>query len=199
MYIRESKGSYIMKRLWKVSIFVLWIALMVGFIETGFIVNAARKEPVKEATVVVLGCRVYGTKPSVMLKARLDAAYEYLAKHPDAPVIVCGGQGDDEEISEALCMYEYLVEKGIAPERIYMEDKSTSTRENLMYAKEIIDSEELSEHVAIATNDYHELRASLVADSIGLSSSAISAKTQLHLLPKHYVRELVGVLVEVVL
>ena len=53
MYIRESKGSYIMKRLWKVSIFVLWIALTVGFIETGFIVNAARKEPVKEASGAV--------------------------------------------------------------------------------------------------------------------------------------------------
>ena len=187
-----------MKRMWRVSIFILWIALMVGFIETGFIVNASRNAPTEESTVIVLGCRVVGTQPSVMLKARLDAAYEYLAAHPDAPVIVSGGQGDDEEISEAQCMYNYLVEKGIAPERIYIEDKSTSTRENIAFAKAIIEEEGLYEKIAIATNDYHELRASLVADSEGLESSAISAKTQWHLLPKHYARELVGVLLEVV-
>lgn len=195
---QRKKGFIDMKRMIRVAIFILWISLMVGFIETGFIVNAARNEPTKEATVVVLGCRVFGTKPSAMLQARLDAAYTYLAAHPEAPVIVCGGQGDDEEISEAQCMYEYLVEKGIAPERIYMEEQSTSTRENITYAKAIIEKEGLSEHIAIATNDYHELRASLVADSVGLTSSAISAKTQLHLLPKHYARELVGVLLEVV-
>lgn len=187
-----------MKRMWKVSIFILWIALMVGFIETGFIVNASRNAPTKESTVIVLGCRVVGTQPSVMLKSRLDAAYEYLVENPDAPVIVAGGQGDDEEISEAQCMFNYLVEKGIEPERIYMEDQSTSTRENIAFAKAIIEEEGLYESVAIATSDYHELRASLVADSEGLESSAISAKTQWNLLPKNYIRELVGVLLEVV-
>lgn len=187
-----------MKRMWKVSIFILWIALMVGFIETGFIVNASRNAPTEESTVIVLGCRVVGNNPSTMLKARLDAAYDYLIANPNAPVIVCGGQGEDEEISEAQCMYDYLVAKGIVPERIYIEDESTSTRENIAFAKAIIEEEELYENVAIATNDYHELRASLVADREGLESSAISAKTQWHLLPKHYVRELVGVLLEVV-
>ena len=62
-----------------------------------------------------------------MLKHRLDAAYDYLTEHPDVPVIVCGGQGPDESISEAQCMYEYLTKKGIAAERITQEDRSTST------------------------------------------------------------------------
>ena len=62
----------------------------------------------KNSTVIVLGCRVKGDRPTLMLKRRLDSAYEYLSVNPDALVIVSGGKGDDEIMSEAKCMKDYL-------------------------------------------------------------------------------------------
>ena len=91
-----------------------------------------------DTTVVVLGCKVKNGAPSLMLGRRLNAAFEYLSAEPDVKVIVSGGKGDDESISEAQCMRDYLVDRGISPERIYMEDKSTDTDENLRFSQDII-------------------------------------------------------------
>lgn len=168
-------------------------------LETAFMIKAATTKPSEEATVVVLGCRIYGSRPSIMLASRLDAAYEYLSEHPNAVCIVSGGQGPDETMPEAECMYLYLTEKGIAPERIYMEDKSTSTRENLLFSQGIIEAEELNSEIAIVTNEYHEYRAGMVADVLEMEYSAVPARTPLWLFPTYYIRELYGILYEWVL
>lgn len=171
------------------------IIILAG-VETAFMIKAATAKPSENATVVVLGCRAYGSRPSIMLASRLDAAYEYLTEHPDAICIVSGGQGPDESMPEAECMYLYLTEKGIAPERIYMEDKSTSTRENLLFSQEIIEAEGLNPEIAIVTNEYHEYRAGMVADALEMEHSAVSARTPLWLFPTYYIRELYGILYE---
>lgn len=101
--------------------------------------DSANHQPTKPTTIVILGCRVYGTKPSLMLEERLMAAYDYLKEYPEVSCVVSGGKGDNEEISEALCMYNYLVDKGIDGKRIYLEDQSTSTRENILFSKEVIE------------------------------------------------------------
>lgn len=149
--------------------------------------------PKSEHTVVVLGCKVRGTSPSLMLRCRLDAACAYLEEHPDVPVIVCGGQGADEGISEAQCMAEYLEGKGISPERIHREDKSVSTRENLTNAKEILEANEWDSEITIVTDGFHELRASLIAGDLGLKASAVPARTPWYLVPSYWVREWLGV------
>ena len=174
------------------------IIILAG-VETAFMIKAATNKPSETATVVVLGCRAYGSRPSIMLASRLDAAYEYLTEHPDAICIVSGGQGPDESMAEAECMYLYLTEKGIAPERIYMEDKSTSTRENLLFSQEIIEEEGLNPEIAIVTNEYHEYRAGMIADALEMEHSAVSARTPLWLFPTYYIRELYGILYEWVL
>ena len=171
------------------------IIILAG-VETAFMIKAATAKPSENATVVVLGCRAYGSRPSIMLASRLDAAYEYLTEHPDAICIVSGGQGPDESMPEAECMYLYLTEKGIAPERIYMENKSTSTRENLLFSQEIIEAEGLNPEIAIVTNEYHEYRAGMVADALEMEHSAVSARTPLWLFPTYYIRELYGILYE---
>lgn len=175
------------------------LVFLLAVIETGCMVNAATKEPAEDATLVVLGCRTYGDRPSIMLASRLDAAYEYLTEHSDAVCVVSGGQGPDEPVSEGEFMYQYLVKKGIAPERIYRETESTSTRENLQFTKRIIEAEGLNPQIAIVTNEYHEYRASMVAKDLGLEYSAFSAKTPWWLFPTYYIRELYGILYEWVL
>ncbi len=155
-------------------------------------VRAIHRTPKEESTVVVLGCKVRGKQPSLMLRRRLDAAYDYLQAHPDVPVIVCGGQGADEEISEAQCMAEYLEEKGISENRIWREDKSVSTRENLTFARDILEAEDREFHVTIVTDGFHELRASCIAKDVGLAADSVPAKTPWYLAPSYWVREWLG-------
>lgn len=195
--LSQIKGTHIEKRLYKFAalFFVVLAALLIS--ETGLMIGSCVDKPSKNATAVVLGCRVMpGEKPSLMLAERLDAAYEYLEENPEASCILSGGKGKDEEISEAECMYRYLIERGISPDRLYKEDSSTSTRENLEFSKEIIDREKLPEEIAIITNDFHEYRAGLVARGLGINHSAVPAHTALWLLPTYYVRELYGIIYE---
>lgn len=178
---------------------VVAAVILLAIVETAFMIKAATAKPSENATVVVLGCRAYGSRPSIMLASRLDAAYEYLTEHPDAICIVSGGQGPDESMPEAECMYLYLTEKGIAPERIYQENRSTSTRENLLFSQEIIEAEGLNPEIAIVTNEYHEYRAGMVADALEMEHSAVPARTPLWLFPTYYIRELYGIIYEWVL
>lgn len=175
------------------------LVILLAGVETGCMIHAATKAPVEDATLVVLGCRTYGDRPSIMLASRLDAAYEYLTEHPQAVCVVSGGQGTDEPISEGEFMYQYLVKKGIAPRRIYRETESASTRENLLFSKVIIEKEGLNSRIAIVTNEYHEYRASMIAKALGLEHSAVPAKTPWWLFPTYYIRELYGIIYEWVL
>lgn len=196
------KKAYATKAGKVASILVIIMAsavILLAAVETAFMIKAATTQPSEDATVVVLGCRAYGSRPSIMLASRLDAAYEYLTEHPDAICIVSGGQGPDESMSEAECMHLYLTEKGIAPERIYQENRSTSTRENLLFSQEIIEAEGLNPEIAIVTNEYHEYRAGMVADALEMEYSAVAARTPLWLFPTYYIRELYGIIYEWVL
>lgn len=104
------------------------IVVITAVIETVLIVKASAKKPQENATLIVLGCKVYGEHASRSLRERLDAALIYLEENPNSQCIVSGGMGEGEKISEAECMYRYLTKKGINSSRIIKEDKSTSTR-----------------------------------------------------------------------
>ena len=193
------------KKLWAKTLPRVVVIILSGFIllcgvlavvETGFMIKACTKTPEENATVVVLGCRVYGERASLMLRERLDAAYEYLNDHPKAVCVVSGGQGSGEDISEAECMYRYLVEKGIESKRIYKEDRSTSTEENMKFSLDIIKENNLDESVAIITNEFHLYRAGVIAKDCGLSFGTVPAKTAGWLFPTYYVRELYAILAE---
>ena len=88
--------------------------------------------------IIVLGSKVNGTKPSYSLQYRIDKAPEYLKSHEKTIAIVSGGQGKGEDISEALAMKQGLIKQNIAEDRIIMEDKSTSTDENITFSKPLI-------------------------------------------------------------
>lgn len=171
------------------------VALLV-IIESTCMIVAANKEPEPGATVVVLGCRVYGERASLSMVERLDAAYEYLTEHPQAVCVLSGGQGDGENITEAECMYRYLVNKGIDAARLYKEEASTTTRENLLFSKQLIEEKGLHPAIAIATSEYHEYRAGLIAKSLDIEYAAVPGKTAIWLFPTYYVRELYGILYE---
>ncbi len=178
---------------------VLCFSGVLAVVISGFMLHTMYDKPKEENVVLVLGCQVRNSGPSLMLKRRLDAAYAYLTEHPDVPVIVCGGQGPDEAISEAQCMFEYLTDKGIAPERIRQENTSTSTYENLHHAREILQNEALGNRVTIVTDGFHQLRTSMIAKDLQLETDHISAYTSWYLVPTYWVREWLGVCYQFVL
>ncbi|MBR2283722.1 MAG: YdcF family protein [Ruminococcus sp.] len=170
------------------------VLLVVVCVISGFMIHEMNDSPDgAETTVVILGCQVRDGGPSYMLRRRLEAAYGYLSQNEDVPVIVSGGQGEDEAISEAQCMRDYLVGKGISPDRIYMEDRSADTEENLRFSKRVAAENGLPGDITIVTDGFHQLRADMLARQEGLRAYNISARTPAWLLPTYWVREWFGV------
>lgn len=172
---------------------IVVIAIAVGAAAGVHMMGALGKAPAENATVVVLGCKVRGTVPSLSLYHRIEAAGEYLDEHPDAVGILAGGQGDAEDISEAECMYRYLVDWGIAPERLIKEEESTTTEENIANSLRIIEERGLSRDLAIVTNGYHQYRAQLIAREQGLDAGAVRAETAWWLVPTYTLREICAI------
>ena len=171
----------------------LGIGVILSVVLSILMIHAACDKPKTENTVVILGCKVRNGEPSLMLQKRLDAALVYLNQHEHVPVIVCGGQGQDESISEAQCMCEYLIVHGLDENRIYLDNTSTSTLENMQNAKAIITEQGWLPEITVITDAYHQYRAANIAHSIGLETDAISAKTSWYLVPSYWVREWLGI------
>lgn len=178
---------------------VLAVVVLFAGVATVKIISAANNAPTKVTTVVVLGCQVHPWGPSMMLEERLVAAHKFLTENEDVKCILSGGQGEDEVISEAQCMYNWLTERGIEKNRLYIEDKSTSTRENLAFSKEIIEKEGLNPAVTVVTNGFHQYRAKKIAESLGIESYCVSGRTFKTMLPTYYVREIGGILYEMLI
>lgn len=161
---------------------------------TALMKKAAANRPPENVTAVVLGCKVIGTKPSRILQERLEAAYDYLIKNRKAVAILSGGKGDDEEISEARCMYIYLTERGIGKERLLLEEHSVSTSENLLFSRKILREKGLGERINIVTSEFHAYRACDMAEKLGLEAYCTASHTFFVYLPTYYMRELYGIL-----
>ncbi len=182
---------------------VLTVFIAAGFVTAAvFSVLMVKKiydRPHEAKPAVVLGCKVRDGAPSLMLSRRLSAAYEYLSEYPDAVAIVSGGKGPDEEISEAECMKQWLLNQGIDPSKIIMEDKSTDTAENLKYSKELLEQNGLGSDIVLVTDSFHQFRASMIAGKLGLSTDSVSASTPSYLLPTYWVREWFGIMEQIFL
>ncbi len=179
-----------------ISIAVLIIAVLLiilAAVISVFMIRAANSPPSGNTTVIILGCKVRGETPSLMLMQRIMTAKRYLEQDPDAMCIVSGGQGRDELISEAECMKRVLAENGISEERIIMEDRSTGTDENIRFSIEKMKEYGISGSVTIVTSEFHQLRAKMIAEGYGLESYSVSAPTAKYLLPTYWLREWFGV------
>ncbi len=143
--------------------------------------------------VIVLGAQWKMNGPSYVLKKRLDKSLEYLRENPDTSVIVSGGQGSDEPVSEAQGMFEYLVAAGIEQERILLEDRSTSTYENLYYSAALLDKEK--DRVVLVTNNFHVFRGEKIAEKMGYAHvEGLAAASYPAMLPNNMLREFLGVI-----
>ena len=158
-----------------------------------FIVRAMRPGRKKNCRyLIVLGAQVRGERITDSLKRRLDAALLYHQVCPSVKIIVSGGQGKGEDVSEAYAMAQYLREHEVKDEQIMLEDQSRTTRENLRFSKAYL--EELKTPVGIVTNNFHLFRALLIGRSEGYENlTGIAAGCNRILFLNYMVREFFAV------
>lgn len=176
---------------------LLCIGLLVVSITECFIIKASFGDPKEQVDyMVVLGAKVRVTGPSASLWDRIYAAADYLEDHPNTIAIVSGGQGDDEPMPEARSMYEELVNLGIDPSRVWVEDQATSTWENLNFALALIEEKTGArpEKLGVLSSEYHLFRASLLTRACGMEFVGIPAPTsRVSQKINHFMREVAGV------
>ena len=177
---------------------ILLILLLIVFcITEGFIIHAARGQAEEPCDyLLVLGAKVNPGGPSLTLRSRIEAAYDYLTAHPDSIAILSGGQGPDEPMTEAKCMYDELVAMGIDPQRLWLEDQSTTTWENMKFSRTMLEEKTgaAPEKIALVSSEFHLFRAQLFARRFGFDPVGVPASTRLPFLTVNYfLREAVAV------
>ena len=185
------------KTLTRICTVCLVIGLLVVAVTEVFILKASLGDPKEQVQyMVVLGAKVRESGPSVSLWDRIHAAADYLEEHPDTVAIVSGGQGPDEPMTEAKAMYDELIALGIHPDRVWMEEKATSTWENLNFTLDLIEEKtgERPGKLGILSSEYHLFRAKLFAKECGVEAVGIPARTsRLSQRINHFMREVAGV------
>lgn len=175
----------------------LCAGVLLAAITEGIIIHASFGFPEEDVSyLVVLGAKVRADGPSLSLQNRIDAACAYLAAHPDTVAVVTGGRGEDEPMTEAKCMYDRLTAMGIDGSRIWMEDKATSTWENLRFSLDLIEEKTGSRpaQIGVLSSEYHLYRAGLFAKACGVEFIGVPARTTNPVLMVNYfLREVAGV------
>jgi len=187
------------RRLVRFGILVLLASFI--FIESLLLYNTKDPLPSRVDYLIILGAGLNGDKLSWTLWERVDKGLRILQVNKDMRVVVSGGKGPGEWITEAEAMQRYLVEKGIAKERIIKEEQSTSTMENFRYSREILEQQssyEPSEPVLVITNDFHMFRSKILARRNGLNPVGVPSPTPWYLRPNVYLREYFAVVKSIV-
>ena len=176
---------------------ILVIGLLIVGVTEAIIIRHSFGDPKTEVEyMVVLGAKVRNTGPSVSLWDRIYGAQDYLLAHENVIAVVSGGQGDDEPMTEAQAMYDALVALGIPPERIWLEEKATSTWENITFSLDLIEEKTglRPEKIGVLSSEYHLFRASLLAEKCNVDFVGIPAETsRFSQKVNHFMREVAGV------
>lgn len=141
--------------------------------------------------VIILGGGIKNGEVTKSLQYRLDQGILFLKEHPDLEVIVTGGVGFGETISEGEAMKNYLVANGIPEDKIIVESKATSTMENFKYTKQILEEQtgKSDYKVLVVTSDFHMARSKVLASVNGFTPYGIPAKTETLVFPNSVIRE----------
>jgi uncharacterized SAM-binding protein YcdF (DUF218 family) len=197
---RKHKGEYSLLRPGKIKTVIktcFFIGLASFVVIEGFIIGSAvSKHKDKSDYLVILGAGLRGEVPSTALYQRLYASLEYVKYNPKIKIIVSGGKGSGESITEAEAMKRFLINHGVEGDKIIKEEKSTSTLENLKFTTEVLKKMDKSENieVTIVTNNFHMFRAKFLAKREGLSVYGYPAPLHPMLVPTCFAREYLAVI-----
>lgn len=146
-------------------------------------------------TILVLGAGIFTEHVTPMLGSRLDQALTLYKQQPQATFILSGGQGPDEPISEALAMQRYLISQGVKPDRIVLEDQSTSTSENIQFTKSLIDSQfDTVPKIVCVTSQFHIMRALRFGQKYNLKLTGVGSHTPYHFFEVALIRDFLALM-----
>lgn len=192
--IKKHRWLYMIVKICAALTIIIFIAV------EGMIISFPKKSLNDCDYVVVLGARVIGNELGLTLKGRLDRALEYVKNNnDDYKIVVSGGKGEGENISEAEAMKRYLVERGIKPEMIIKEDKSVNTMQNFEFSRDKIENDSKKNvtdiNVKVVTTDFHAFRSDKYAKRAGYERiSFYTEKTKWYLVPVLYAREFFAII-----
>lgn len=176
---------------------LIFVLLVVSFvtIEGLIIYNGSKEDNDEVDYLVVLGAGLWGDTPSLTLRQRLNESLDFIEKNPNIKIILSGGMGPGETITEAEGMKHYLVSNGVDEKLIIKEEKSTSTEENLKFTKNLLKQIDGRENlkIKIVTSDFHIFRAKLLAKKNGFIAYGKPSPTHPMLIPAYYIREYMAV------
>ena len=177
------------------TLFTIGLVIFIG-IESIIIYNGHHHDTQKPDYLVVLGAGLRGRSISASLLYRLETALDFHDMYPDVKIVVSGGQGKGEDMTEALAMRNFLVDNGVDPSLIIMEDKSTNTYENFLYSKNVLEEETVKEDftITIISNNFHMYRAKFLAKEVGFNTHGYPAPSHKASALVFYVREFFGVI-----
>ena len=177
------------------TLFTIGLVIFIG-IESIIIYNGHHHDTQKPDYLVVLGAGLRGRSISASLLYRLETALDFHDMYPDVKIVVSGGQGEGEDMTEALAMRNFLVDNGVDPSLIIMEDKSTNTYENFLYTKNVLEEETVKEDftITIISNNFHMYRAKFLAKEVGFNTYGYPAPSHKASALVFYVREFFGVI-----
>lgn len=176
------------------------IALILIFsfimIEGLIIINGQENKEYDVDYLVVLGSGLWGDVLSPTLLGRMNKSLEFIENNPNTKIVVCGGQGKGENMPESEAMRDYLVLNGVDESKIIQEDKSTSTLENLKFAKNILEKLDGKKNhkIMIVTNEFHLFRSKFIAKRLGFTPYGMPSKTITSIAPKYFIREYFAVI-----
>ncbi|HWR61163.1 MAG TPA: YdcF family protein [Clostridia bacterium] len=192
LWVRKGKpviqNSYARKLV--TALLILGILIFISA-EALIMYGAAPDAAVEAEYLIILGAGLRGDNITLVLQERLLKGIEYLERYPEADVIVTGGRGFGESITEAEAMERFLVSRGIAPERIIKEDRATSTMENFLFSRELLEKSGETDHkrITVITSDFHMLRSKLLARRAGFEPYGITCGTPISVRLNCYIRE----------
>ena len=176
---------------------ILCIGILIFGVTEAIVIHASFGQPDADCSyIIVLGAKVNGTTPSLSLSDRIRTAEQYLKAHPDTLAILSGGKGEDEGISEAQCMFNELTARGIDPDRLWLEEQSTSTQENLLFTMALIEEKtgDRPDSIGLISSEYHLCRAGIFARDCGVTAIGIPAQTSWFSIKLNYfMREVAGI------
>lgn len=174
-----------------ISFAAVYILALMAMYSFSAMLNLVHLKKARNADyIIVLGCGIIGSRVTPLLAARIEKGIELLHCNPNAILLLSGGQGPGEDMPESQAMAEYAAGKGVAREKIVMEQKSVSTQENLRFSRELIDRQ--NAEIVIVTTAYHVFRALILAKQEGIKCVGFGSKTKWYFTLNAFLREFAG-------
>lgn len=177
-------------------VYLFFTSVCFGLAGIGFVYTRQRPSLDRDYALV-LGCAVFGERVPPLLASRIDRAIAFMKKQEEATgkrplLVLSGGQGPGESVSEAEAMRRYAVNKGVPEDGILLEDRSRNTYENFTFSKALLFKRFPAPKGVFSTTSFHVFRSELLSARTGLKAAGLSARTKWYFTPNAFIREIVA-------